>query len=667
MRQTSRIWAFSLAFLASVGWAAERPSAPQERPDLTRINLEELMDIEVISVAKKPEKRMEAAAAIYVITQEDIRRSGVTSIPEALRLAPGVQVARIDANKWAVGIRSFSNLLSRSLLVLIDGRSVYSPLLAGVFWDVQDTLLEDIDRIEVIRGPGGAIWGANAVNGVINIITKRAQETQGGLLIAGGGSEEQGFGGIRYGSKIGERFAYRVYGKILKRDAGFHRDTPDFDDWRMGQVGFRTDWEGRRGDTLTFQGDLYAGEAGQRALLTTLTPPLGETVEADIDLAGGNLLGRWQHAFDVTSVMTLQLYYDHTHRRELIFREDRNTFDLDFHYRFRLPWRQDLTLGLGYRLTSGDAEGIGSVEIVPSRRTDQIFSAFVQDEIGLIAERLHLIVGSKFEHNDYSGFEFQPNARLLWTPTPRHSIWAAVSGATRTPSRVEHDITQTVLVDPETLTFIRVNGDEEFDTEELLAYELGYRLQPTSWLFLDVAAFYNRYTDLLSLEADAPLVETTPPPPRVILPFFLRNKLHGEVYGVELAADWQPFTWWRVSSTYAYLQIDLRQDADSMDLSTARTIEGASPHHQVSLRSFMNLPGHLELDLVWRYVGDLPSLDVDSYLSLDLRLAWRPLSTLSVEVVGQNLLEAHHLEFVGGGSGNTEVERGIYGKIVWRW
>ncbi|MGE3539368.1 MAG: TonB-dependent receptor plug domain-containing protein [Candidatus Tectimicrobiota bacterium] len=656
-----------LTWLTSVSWAAEPPVTRQGVLDPTQISLEDLLKIEVVSLTKRLESRRTAAAAVYVITQDDIRRAGITSLPEALRLAPGVHVARIDANKWAIGVRGFASRLSRSLLVLIDGRSVYSPLFAGVYWEVQDTLLEDVDRIEVIRGPGGTVWGANAVNGVINIITKKAQDTQGGLLVGGGGSEEQGFGGIRYGGQLGAHLFYRVYGKAFARDAAFHSATPDFDDWRMGQAGFRLDWEAQRGDTLTFQGDIYTGEAGQRTVLTTYAPPFRSTVEADTDVSGGNLLGRWQRVFSSSSDLSLQMYYDYTDRQEVSFRESRHTFDLDVQRRFPLLWWQEISLGLGYRLTSGATAGLPTTLFTPSRRTDQLFSAFVQDEIKLVDERLRLTIGSKFEHNDYSGFEIQPSVRLAWALAPQHTLWGAISRAVRTPSRVEHDLSLTGLLEPRTPTFGRALGSHAFVPEKLLAYELGYRLQPLASLFLDLTAFYNRYRDLLSLEPGTPFLEATPPPAHVLVPFFLRNGLHGEGYGVELAVEWQAMDWWRLSSVYTYLQLNLSRDTASLDTTTGGATEGSSPSHQFSLRSFMSLPGQLEFAMVWRYVDGLPSQGVRSYLTLDAQLGWRPLPPLSIAVVGQNLLADHHAEFGGGSTGSTDIERGVYGKVVWRW
>lgn len=648
--------------LATVSWADDADQEEGSPRELTEMSLEELADMEVTTVLKKPVKLSQVPAAVYVITGEEIRRSGVTSIAEALRLAPGVQVARIDSNKWGIGVRGFTSRLSRSLLVLVDGRSVYTPLFAGVYWEVQDVLLEDVDRIEVIRGPGGALWGANAVNGVINIITKSAQETPGTLVTVGGGLNDQGFAAFRYGAKTGSNLSYRIYGKTFSRDAGFHRDGRDFDDWRMGQGGFRMDWDLSGNDTFTLQGDLYVGESGQRTSITTFSPPSATIVEQNADLAGGNLLSRWHHEVSRTSGLDLQVYYDRTHRREPTFREDRDTFDVDFQHRFLLSPRHDINWGAGYRVTSGKVDGVPTVAFLPSRRTDQLFSAFVQDEIRLLSDQLRLTVGSKFEHNDYSGFEAQPSVRLLWLAAPRQTVWAAVSRAVRTPSRLEHDLALTALVDPTIPAFISVVGDKEFVSEKLLAYELGYRTQPAPRFFLDVTAFYNVYHDLLSLEPGALFLEPSPPPPHLVFPVFLRNKMDARTYGGELAADWRVSNRWRLNTTYSFLQVNLEKEADSLDASTERSTEGSSPHHQVSVESFVSLPKNLEFDVVFHFVDDLPSQAVGSYPTADVRFGWRPTEALELSIVGQNLLQPHHAEFGGG----TEVKRGVYGKITWR-
>jgi iron complex outermembrane recepter protein len=659
---------FSLAglfvslFLGNLSTACWAQDKPQQDPSsvLKQLSLEQLMDIEITSVAKKEQKVSETAAAIFVITQEEIRRSGVTSIPEALRLAPGVTVSRINSNSWAIGVRGLASGFSRSLLVLIDGRSVYTPLFAGVYWDVQDVLLEDIDRIEVIRGPGGTIWGANAVNGVINIITKSAAETQGLLVTAGGGSEEKGFGGARYGGMIGEKFNYRIYGKGFRRDGQFTPHLSDHDDWQTGRGGFRTDWDLNHGNNLTVQGDIYRGESGIRTQVSSFSAPFSTIVEKDTQLSGMNLLGRWSRALSQTSDLALQVYYDRTFRREPTFHERRNTVDFDFHHRFKLTGRQELIWGVGYRYTKDDIESVPTLVVSPEDRDDNLFSAFIQDEIVLVADRLRLTLGSKFEHNDYTGFEIQPSARILWIPAEHHSAWASISRAVRTPSRVDRDIAASSAPNPALPIFSRLLGNKDFSSETVLAYELGYRVQATERFFVDLAAFYNRYDDLFSVETGTPFLE---PGPRIIIPFQFDNKLKGQIYGVELATDWRWLDWWRWRFSYAHLQINLERKPGSNDSLTVRPTEGGSPQNQVAVTSFVNLPGNLELDGVFRYVDSLPGQDVDRYFNLDLRLGWNATKNVELSLVGQNLLQGHHAESGGG----TEIQRGVYTKVTWRW
>jgi len=632
---------------------------------LKGLSIDELMRVEVTSVSKKAQHRDQAPAAVFVITQDDIRRSGATTLVEALRMVPGVHIARGSADDWAVGIRGFTSRLSRSMLVLIDGRSVYTPLFAGVYWQVQDTLLEDVERIEVIRGPGGTLWGANAVNGVVNIITKSAEDTHGRLVTGGGGSEERGFGGARIGGVIGETLHYRVYGKAFERDASFSRDIRDYDGWAMGQGGFRTDWTPAGRDRVTFQGDYYAGEAGERAAVSTIDPPSIAVRTHDIDLAGGNLLARWLHTFADGSDTTLQSYYDYTSRRDITFREDRETFDLDFHH--RLPWgAHEIVWGGDYRMSSGRAVTIPSLVVQPTRRTNHLVSGFVQDELTLFDDRLHLIAGSKLEWNDYSGVEVQPNARVLFNLHPRHTLWAAVSRAVRTPSRVEQDLEADALIDPATPLFVRLIGDGRFKSETVLAYELGYRVRPRSDLAIDVSTFYNDYDDLLSAEPGTPFTEPTSTGSRTIVPVFFRNRLQADVYGVEIAVEATPTRWWRLAATYAYLEADLSPDPGSHDL-TGPDVEGSSPHNQVSLRSLLDLPYRFELDGTFRYVDNLPAPRIDSYVELDLRLGWHATPNIEVAAVGQNLLQGHHAEFGTEGGAPLEIQRGVYGKVVWRW
>ncbi|HKQ62542.1 MAG TPA: TonB-dependent receptor [Candidatus Polarisedimenticolaceae bacterium] len=655
----ARILALFVASAAAAGDVAP--------PDLTQIGIEALMDLEVTSVSKRPERRMDAPAAVYVITREDIVRSGVTSIPEALRLAPGVQVARIDANKWAVGVRGFASRLSRSLLVLIDGRSVYSPLFAGVYWEVQDTLLEDVERIEVIRGPGATLWGANAVNGVINIITRDARQTAGGHLDVQGGEEERA-GGARYGGSFAGGFGYRAYGKYFAREAAFHSGTSEYDDWRMGQVGFRLDGALGSADTLTVQGDAYDGESGQRTRIASYSPPAVNFVEGDAELAGGNLLARWKHAGASGGELALQLFYDRTDHRELNFDERRDTFDLELQHHAPLSARHELVWGVGYRRSAGDmTQVVPVVEFIPQDRTEELFSAFVQDDVELLRTKLRLTLGSKFEHNDYSGFEVQPNLRLIATPTPRQAWWLAVARALRTPSRIELDASLTDLIEPATPTYVRIVGNPAYRSERLRAYELGYRIEPTERLFVDLAAFYDSYRGLASLNLGPAFAEATPAPPHVVVPLFFENRMRAGNYGAELALEWRPAASWRLAGSYSYLKLDLEPEPGSPDTTTEPGVEGTSPRHMLKLQSQLDLPHRLGIDLQARAIGRLPAGGIEGYAELDLALRWRPKPALELALIGANLLHAHHAEFPGGSIGLVEAERDVQGRLTWAW
>ncbi len=666
-----------LVLISGSVWATPSQQAEKLPADLTELSLEELMNIEVTSVSKKTQKLSEAAAAVFVITQEDIRRFGCTSIAEALRMVPGVQVSRIDANRYAISSRGFSGRFSRKLLVLIDGRSVYTPLYSGVFWEVQDVLLEDIARIEVIRGPGAALWGANAVNGVINIITNSARNTQGGLAAASAGTEERGLGVIRYGGELSDEAFYRVYAKYLNRDSFVSEmGEKGLDEWDVLRGGFRIDYDASPSNSLTIQGDIYDGSLGEiyRAVVS-LQQPFARTFEEKADMTGTNVLARWQHIFSDASDLALQAYYDWTdHTYELVW-ESRNTFDIDLQHRLAIGKRHELIWGLGYRFTHDNIEGSFSVAFQPASRDDHLVSAFVQDDVTLVEDRLGLAFGSKFEHNDYTGFEIQPSARLLWTPHRFHTVWAAVSRAVRTPSRAEHNarLHQEVLP-PDVLypgaptTLITFMGSPNAESEELLAYEFGYRVQPSSRISLDLAAFYNIYDRLITIEPGTPFLETLPSPPHLIVPMVVSNKMQGETYGIELATDYRILSGWRLRAAYTYLQMLLELNEDSAD-GVSEQEEGKNPRHEFSLRSSTDLPWNVEMDLAFRYVDELPLIDVDSYFTLDARLGWNLGEHLEMYVVGQNLLDSHHLEFISEFVQTlpVEVERGVYSGIRWRF
>ena len=650
-------------------WSKSR-TLDEEMTELSKLDFEELMNIEITSVSKKAQKVSEAAAAIFVITNEDIQRSGATNIPEALRMVPGLEVARIDASTWAITCRGFNGRFANKLLVLMDGRSVYTPLFSGVFWDVQDTLLEDLDRIEVIRGPGATLWGANAVNGVINIITKQAKYTQGGLVTAGTGTEEQGIGSVRYGGKLNDDTYYRVYAKYFDRDSAVDISGHNgADEWHVVRGGFRMDWEPANSNSLTLQGDIYDGDASQRLSVASLTAPFTRTFDEDTEITGAYLLSRWKRTISDNSDIMLQLYYDRTKRNTAVMDEIRDTFDIEFQHQLSLSERQEVIWGLGYRFTSDDIDNTFSLSFYPDNRDDNLFSAFLQDEIVLIEDRLRMTLGSKFEHNDYTGFEIQPSVRLMWTPSRQHSVWTAVSRAVRTPSRAEDDVRINQKVVPGSPPgVVSLFGNHDFDSEELIAYELGYRVQLVDRLFLDIAAFYNDYDNLRTEEPGEPFLETSPSPLHIVIPFKAENKMRGETYGIELAADWRVLDWWRLQATYTYLQMQLHLDGDSRDMRSV-SAEGESPHNQVSLRSSMDLTRDLDFDLWVRYVDNLPSQDVGSYITLDARLGWKLHKDIELSVVGQNLIDSHYLQFKPEilDTYPTEVERSVYGKITWRF
>ena len=665
-----RARALLLATLLSFAVAAY---GDEEQPgrSVFRLSLEQLMDAEVTSVSKKQETVLNAASAIYVITQEDIRRSGFTSIPEALRMVPGVEVARIDGNKWAISIRGFNGQFSNKLLVLIDGRTVYTPTFSGVFWDIQDTLLEDVDRIEVIRGPGATLWGANALNGVINIITKTASDTQGALVTAGGGTEEHVFTGVRYGGMLGRDASYRVYGKYFDRSPMVDNQGNRADDgWDQGRGGFRLDWQAVPRGHLTVQGDFYDGGANETALMPILTPPHQISESGSIHVKGGDILGRWTYAFSDRSDVAVQAYYDRDDRNAPEVDQTVQTGDLDLQHHFRLGSSHDVVWGLGYRAIQDEATNAAIVSLIPNRRTYQVFSAFVQDEVPLIAQRLRLTVGSKFEHNDFTGFEVQPSGRLLWTPYERHAFWLAVSRAVRTPSRVERDgmiaaaAFPTAFGPPGLLVLL---GNHNFSSETVIANELGYRVEPLSYLSVDLAGFYNLYDDLRTLEPETPYPSGMPPPPHLVIPMRFENKAHGETWGIEAATTVRVIDRWRLSAAYAWLQMRLRPDSGGLD-PTVPNAEDDSPKHQANLRSYIDLPGNCELDVGLYYVDSLLNEHTPGYIRFDTRVAWHPIERLEVSLVGQNLNQERHVEFGGAqGAAPSEIERSFYGKLTWHY
>jgi len=623
---------------------------------LKKLSLEELMDLDVTSVARQPEPYGQAPAAIQVVTGDDIRRSGASSIPEALRLADSLNVAQQNSHDWAISARGFNSGLANKLLVLMDGRTVYTPLFSGVFWNEQDCLLEDINRIEVICGPGGTLWGANAVNGVINITSKSAKDTQGVYAEAGGGTWLQDFVGVRYGGTLASNVYYRVYGKYFNRGDEVYPDGSNASDsWNMGQGGFRIDSEASPQNLLTLQGDLYGSD---------VNVPTGGEGNAD----GGNILGRWSHTISDDADMSLQLYYDRTHLVDpisnqfnppgstfSILKDDLDTYDVDFQHHFHLGERNNIIWGLGYRFTHDVVGEAQNLAFVPSVLDQNLFSGFVQDEI-MLRENLFFTLGTKLEHNDYTGVEVEPSARLRWNVTPNQMLWAAVSRAVRTPSRVDRDIRE-----PNSDTPI-LAGESSFNSEKLIAYELGYRAQLTRKVFTSISTFYNEYDDVRSLSST----------PVTTVPLFFANNLEGHTYGGEISADYQMFDWWRLHAGYDLLKEYIHVKPGQTDIDNGRN-ETADPQQQFSIRSSMDLPKNVELNAGLRWVDTLHNNDgttvgtVPSYFELDVRIGWHVTKNLELSVVGQNLLHDRHPEYGFPSPTREEIKRSVYGKIAWQF
>jgi iron complex outermembrane receptor protein len=625
------------------------------------------MDIPVSSVTKEMSTVGRSAAAVFVITNEMIRRSGATCIPDALRMAPGVQVMQINSNTWSITIRGFSyGPYCNKLLVLIDGRTVYNPDFAGVYWNAEDMLLEDVDRIEVIRGPGGTLWGSNAVNGVINIISKPAKDTQGTYVTMGGGSHLQDTEAVRYGGTLGDNCQYRVYAKHFDigsyYNAGNNYNNDTDDAWRQERFGFRTDWQPDKdkSNQITFQGDHYVGSTDNSVIPTS-------TNLTDA-MTGDNILGRWRHIYSDQEDWTLQAYYETYFRQDTLQTQYDKTFDVDFQYRFPVGDRHSITCGAEYRhVNSYFAGGDTFVNWFPTDYcTTNYPSQFAQDEISLVDDRLVLTIGAKLEENPYTGLECQPSIRLLWAPDKRHSVWGAVSRAVHTPTRMEEFVTVngTHFYSPSFPYYQRAIGSElnwhsdiPLVSESVIAYELGYRVQATDKFSWDIATYYNTYKDvILSDEYYYEVISN-------YLPFFYHNSLSGRTWGVELAAEYDITEKWKLSGSYTYLF--LKMDNDSMGY-----CNGWNPANLVYFRSSWDLKKDVDFDLILRYVDEIPVLGngVPAYVTMDARLAWRPRKHLELALVGQNLLQPRHVEYSGIGMVfQTEVERSVYGTATWRF
>jgi iron complex outermembrane receptor protein len=644
---------------------------PSPQAQLKQLSLAELGDVKVTTVSKEPEEVWNTPAAVFVLTQDDISRSGATTIPELLRLVPGVEVARSQSSGWSVGIRGFNSGFSKGLLVLIDGRSVYTPLFEGVYWDVQDLVFDDIDRIEVIRGPGGTIWGANAVNGVINIITKKASQTQGGMVhVTAGGPVDRFVGEIRYGMTPMPGLQFRVFAKGFNRGPERDPGGDPYDHWHQARGGFRMDWQPTKKDSLTASAMIYAGRTGDQNQIGEFTPPAQLTVDGQQIVSGGDLIVRWDHQMAGGSSFYIQSYFDRTNRNTSQFTETRDTFDVDFiDHIANLP-RQDVILGAGLRESpSNIVQTQATVNFTPHQINNYVYSLFAQDTFKLMPNRLSLTVGSKLEDNNYSGWGVQPSARLLWTPLTHTTFWASVSRALRTPGRLDRDL---ALLGDANLTiaslpvFVEVAGDPTFQPEVMIGWEAGYRQLVLRKLYVDITSFHNQYDNVESFGTDTAAFLTTPYP-FLLLTEPYANGLRGVTDGIEIAPDWKPVSWFDLRGNYSHVNIKLHSKVGFDQAAYAASDEGSSPHHEASVEGILALPHGFEIDPDYRFVSALPAQNIPSYQTADVRIGYHVERHLEISANGRDLLQPHHLEYTGDNSNMVGIRRRVYGGLNWSW
>jgi iron complex outermembrane recepter protein len=643
-----------------LGMITTAAHAAENLDSLLNMSFKDLNKVKVTSVSRKEENSFEAAAAVYVITGDDIRRSGATSIAEALRMAPGLDVAQQDSATWAISSRGFNEQFSNKLLVLMDGRTVYTPLFSGVYWDEQDTLLEDIDRIEVIRGPGATLWGANAVNGVINIITKTSKNTQGGYVEAFAGNREVGTGAIRYGGKAKNNLYYRVYAKYKNVDnletaqnTQVASGLEGKDSWYQSRTGFRADWDATEIDKITFHGDMHESQERQEYYLPGVT---GGT-NGDEHFRAGNLVGHWDHKFSDISNVTVQAYVDYIQRNISILNQERTTLDLDIQHSWNINPRHEVIWGLGFRyftdsLDEKTVAGTKYLDYTPDSSDNNLYSGFIQDKIAIVPEKIFLTLGSKVEHNYYTGLELQPNARVSWLPDERQTVWSAVSHAARTPTRGENGLRLTAVPG-----VLYQEGSVNYESEYLTAYEVGYRIQPNWRMQLDATTFYNDYTDLQTFELDSATVIKA------------HNNATGASQGIELTGRYSVTRDWNLYASYTFMTLNVRlNDGVSEPVTILEKNETKSAKNKFNIMSRLNFPNHVELDNSLYYVDNLSGVNVPAYLRFDTRIGWRPVDSVELSVVGQNLLDDHHPEFEGPlYSLPTEIGRSIYGKVSYKF
>lgn len=655
------------AFTCFLLWGS--PVAAQQPEDLASLSLEQLMNIET-TAGKKIQTLGDIPAAVFVISGEDIKRGGYRNLPDALRLAPGVQVAQINASQWAISIRGFNAPYSNKLLVLVDGRVVYTSSFGGVFWDVQDLLLEDVERIEVIRGPGGTLWGENAVNGVINVITKAADATQGAFADAGVGSIDGGFVGTRYGGTIGGAGDYRVYAKYFHRsyDAGARAGAESLEQARGG---FRLDWRTSPDDTLSFQGGGYSSSSTLNVRDPALVPPFSVVAQRDFEMDGGNVQAQWVRRYAGGADIRLRADLERTRRNSPHLVDHRTTSTVDLQHHVQASRRHDVVWGAAYAVSSDRMNGSFRLAFEPAEQTFVVKSGFVQDDITLIPRRLRVVAGTKILHNTYTGWEQQPNARVLWTPGEDRSLWFAVSRAVRLPTRVEEGFRLNAAVQPipvpPGLLLIRLQGTPGVGSERVTAHELGYRMQVTAPWFVDLAVYRNTYSRLsVSVPTGTPFLEINPGPPHLVQAIGFSATGSGHSEGAEIFSRWQSAGPWRVSGSYSWFHMKV----SPLNLHNDNLNPGLNPTHRAGVQADFDLPHRVQWNLGVSHTSRLGATGVPAYTRVETRVAWRLRESLEVELAAQNLLDASHVEWLPVGGGGTHetlaVPRSVVVRASWR-
>ncbi len=630
-------------------FANSKPSISNEQKEILEMDISQLLQIDVVvtSASKKPQKIHKAASAIFVITPEDIRRTGAVNLMEALRIAPGVQVAKVSQNTYAISVRGFNDRSGGDkLLVLIDGRSIYSIADGGTFWIGQDVMMEDLERIEVIRGPGASLWGSNAVNGVINIITKSSAHTQGNLLATGIGTEENGFATYRYGNKLKNGLTYRAYGKFRDRDDGVDAvGNSGFDEKQIGQMGFKADWQKNSKDFFTAQGDMYYqdSEIEFKSIFLDLSKR-NEVVKSGLIQKGANILTRWTRELENDSSLKLQFYYDRVGRDAGSFlRNELQKADLEFQYNFSYEKTHEISWGLNYQYQDYNYDG--HVLLIETERSN-LAGMFIHDEITLIPDKWSLILGARIERNDFSGFEFQPNIRTLWTPDSKNTYWAAISRAVKIPTpRGQDAILNLFSFGGNNL--IQEQKAPDLDSEILWAYELGYKYKKDNSFSYDVAIFIHDYNNLLTSFSGAAFTKNGVN----ITPTQNVNHLSRTVYGAEISGDWEVQDNWRLAGNYSYTHLNVRRHLKE-------------PEHRVAMRSYLDLPHNFQFDASYYFVSRYFSKDIPYYHRLDVRLGYKVSDQLELSFVGQNLTNESHQELTEGLEQDTETQRGYYVKAI---